>query len=335
MKILIVTDAWFPQVNGVVTTLSKTISCLEREYDDVVEVIHPGMFRTIPTIYPDVQFAFDIWNVWKKIDIAAPETIHIATEGPLGWAARRYCHANKLNYTTSYHTNFPEYIQEYTRGIIPAAAIYPLMRWMHNHSTRVLATTNSMKETLEQKGFKNIVVWSRGVDTELFSPDRRTQSPFWPDVLTLLYVGRISIEKNIKAFLDIDISHAEKVVVGDGPLRKKLEKQYPEVTFTGVLTGHALACQYASADVFVFPSKTDTYGVVMLEAMACGTPVAAYRAPGPIDVVINGVNGYISDNLKVSIYNAAQVKRESCRKFALDQTWSKVTKTLRDNLVKL
>lgn len=330
MRILIITDAWLPQVNGVVTSLRETIKCLEKEFDDTIYIMHPGLFYTVPSTYPDVRFAVNIWNVGNLIREFNPDAIHIATEGPVGWAGRIYCHQQNLKYTTSYHTQFPEYIEKFSRGFISSKLIYPGMRWMHSRSINVLVTTESMKQLLKEKGFKNLTVWPRGVDTKLFNPTKGQLSKRLP---VALYVGRVSIEKNIEAFLELDLPGMRKVVVGDGPIKVMLQKKYPEVIFKGPLFGESLAEQYASADVFVFPSRTDTFGVVMLEANACGTPIAAYPVQGPKDVVINGHNGYLSENLKHSIERAMFVSRNGCRSFALSNTWTKATETFRNSLI--
>lgn len=329
MKILIVTDAWYPQVNGVVTTLENTINSLLNDYNDNVHVIESSLFKTFPTPYPDVHLAYNVWRVGKMIESISPETIHIATEGTLGLAARRYCYVNRLNYTTSYHTQFPEYIQTFTRTV-PAGWIYPLMRWMHKRSSRVLVTTGNMKQKLEKNGFKNLIVWGRGADTELFNPSI-SQGMSTPR--TLLYVGRVSIEKNLEAFLDINIPNTVKFIVGDGPSLKQLEKKYPNVVFMGVLIGKELAREFANASVFVFPSKTDTFGIVMLEANACGTPIAAYPVPGPLDIVVDGYNGYLRDDLKEAIELALTVDRNKCRAAALNHTWRDATRVFRGSLV--
>lgn len=303
--IAIVTDAWEPQINGVVTTLKQLANSLRQRGYNVV-VFNPEMYRRIPMpLYPEIELVYNPWRVRRDLKKLNPDYIHIATEGPLGLFARNYCERHKLPYTTSYHTNFPEFIEEFTR--IPAKWIYPFMRWLHKHAKAVLVTTQSMKQRLSEKGFKNLVVWNRAVDTTLFDPSKHDDDLF--DHLErpiMINVGRVSPEKNLEAFLSIDMP-GTKVIVGDGPIFHELKSKYPKVVFVGAKRGEVLAKHFASADVFVFPSLTDTFGVVMIEANASGLPVAAYPVTGPIDVIENNINGVLSDDLEFAIQQALNI----------------------------
>ena len=279
MRIMLVTDAWEPQVNGVVRTLTKVIKEM-RDMGHTVEVISPDQFKTFPLpTYSEIKVAVGTYEpVQERFKAFEPEAIHIATEGPLGLAARRICVEWKLPFTTSYHTRFPEYVS--ARLPLPLAAGYAYMKWFHKPSGRLMVATPTMRDELEHHGFRNITAWSRGVDTEAFHP----RGPSDPDVYEglarpiFLSVGRVAVEKNIEAFLGLDLP-GTKVVVGDGPQMEDLKAKYPGVIFRGFRVGEELAAHFACADVFVFPSLTDTFGLVILEAMATGTPVAAYPDP--------------------------------------------------------
>jgi glycosyltransferase involved in cell wall biosynthesis len=320
--ICLVTDAWHPQVNGVVTTLSTLVTeAEERGYS--VEVISPCFFSTfgLPT-YNEIKVP---WN-WRKAyrvignSIKAAKAVHIATEGALGLLARIYCHRHNVPYLTTYHTKFPEYVKA-RWPFIPLSWGYKVMRWMHNRATTTLVTTASMKEELDAWGISNTEVWSRGVDTETFRP--------WNDIErgpeTLIgYVGRVSVEKNIDAFLDLPDSLGKKVVVGDGPDLKRLKKKYPDVEFVGYKFGRDLVEWYNKLDCMVFPSCTDTFGLVNIEAMACGTPVAAYPVTGPKDIIIEGRNGAMSDDLDNAVKRALKCNREICRMHTVETfSWEK------------
>ncbi|WP_304168594.1 glycosyltransferase family 1 protein, partial [Phenylobacterium aquaticum] len=284
MRILVATDAWEPQVNGVVRTLTKVIAEM-RAMGHTVEVISPDQFKTFPLpTYAEIKVAVGAYEpVQERFKAFEPEAIHIATEGPIGLAARRICVEWKLPFTTSYHTRFPEYVS--ARLPLPLAAGYAYMRWFHKPSGRLMVATPTMQEELESHGFRNISPWSRGVDTEQFHP-RLREDDIFEDLARPIFlnVGRVAVEKNIEAFLKLDLP-GTKVVVGDGPQREELTPKYPEVHFLGAKFGDDLARYFSDADVFVFPSLTDTFGLVILEAMACGTPVAAFPAPGPIDII--------------------------------------------------
>lgn len=327
-KLLLITDAWQPLTNGVVTTYINVI----RELAALgvrTEVIHPGLFRSMPCPgYPEIPLSLNVWRVGRMIDASAADHIHVAVEGPLGLAARYFLDRKGLAYTTSFHTRFPEYIKE-RLPFIPLSLGYRFMKWFHGRSRRILVTTPSMRQDLARYGFERMAVWGRGVDTRLFRPNGKTASD--PANPKFLYVGRVAVEKNIEVFLGLDLP-GEKVVVGDGPSRRMLEKQYPEARFTGYKYGAELAEYFGSADVFVFPSRTDTFGLVMLEAMACGTPVAAFPVPGPIDVVTPGVTGILDNDLQHAALRALELSRDACRAFALSRSWRACAQTMLDNL---
>ena len=281
MRILIVSDAWLPQVNGVVRTLS-TVQRELQAMGHVVEVMGPDRFRTIPCpTYPEIRLAlFPGRRLAGLIDGFAPQAIHIATEGPLGMAARRWCLKHRLPFTTAYHTRFPEYVR--ARLLFPLAWTYAILRRFHGKSSGVMVATRSIRADLERRGFGNIRDWTRGVDLALFHPAKKRPTDLAHPIFA--FVGRVAVEKNIEAFLDLDLP-GTKLVVGDGPQLDQLKRRYPRVHFAGAHAGEALAGWFAAADVFVFPSRTDTFGLVMLEALASGLPVAAYPVPGPLDVV--------------------------------------------------
>jgi glycosyltransferase involved in cell wall biosynthesis len=336
MRILLATDAWEPQVNGVVRTLTRIVAEL-REMGHEVEVISPDQFSTFPLpTYPEIKLAVGAYErVQERFKSFEPEAIHIATEGPIGLAARRICVEWKLPFTTSYHTRFPEYVS--ARLPLPLAAGYAYMRWFHRPSGRLMVATPTMREELDRHGFRNLSHWSRGVDTELFHPRRRGN----PDVYAgmkrpiFLNVGRVAVEKNIEAFVCLDLP-GTKVVVGDGPQREELKEKYPNVVFAGAKFGEELAAYFAGADVFVFPSLTDTFGLVLLEAMASGTPVAAFSAPGPIDLVPNSGAGVLAPGqgggLKEACLEALKLDRETVRRFAERFSWRACAEEFQRNL---
>ena len=331
LRICIVTDAWHPQVNGVVRTLD-TLRQELRAIGHRVLMVTPKRFHTMPMpTYPEIQLSLNIpFRLAAMLDKFKPDAIHIATEGPLGWAARHYCVRNGIRFTTAYHTAFPEYMS--ARSPFPADWFYPIFRRFHALSEGVLVATPTVRDQLMEKGFDNLVPWTRGVDTRQFYP--RPSARFDFPGPTYLYVGRVAIEKNIEAFLDLD-KPGTKVVVGDGPARKELEAKYPDARFLGPLFGDALAEAYSAADVFVFPSKTDTFGLVMIEALACGTPVAAFPVQGPLDVV--GADGRgpfpdgsspqiasLNEDLGEAIDEALGLDREACARMASVYSWDKV-----------
>src|SRR3546814_578144 len=284
MRILIVTDAWLPQVNGVVRTLQATTQAL-RLKGHILEFVSPCDFRSIPCpTYPEIRLALTRTKVvGQAIEAFAPDCIHIATEGPLGVAARRWCLEKRYRFTTAYHTQFPDYISARTK--LPKSYFWRYMSWFHNPAAAILVSTETMAAQLEVHGLGHTKPWGRGVDIQHFRPciPRHPALSRLPGPVQL-YVGRVAVEKNIEAFLQI--THpGSKVVVGDGPALAGLKRKFPEVSFVGALHGDELASAYAAADVFVFPSRTDTFGLVMIEALACGTPVAAFPVAGPRDVL--------------------------------------------------
>ena len=316
-KILIVSDAWLPLTNGVVTTLTQTLQCLDRLGHEV-RVIHPGEFLTIPCpSYPEIRIALGgAGSVARRIEAFAPNALHIATEGPLGWAARRHCLARGRRFTTSYHTQFPQYLK--SRFPVPLWLSYAVLRRFHAAAQHCMVSTPSVQRELAGRGFRNLVRWSRGVNTELFRPRSK-------DFLQLprpiaAFAGRLAVEKNIDAFLEMPWS-GSKIVIGDGPERQRLESQFPQATFAGFRFGEDLAAHIAAADVLVFPSRTDTFGLVNLEAMACGVPVAAYPVTGPIDVVEEGITGALDEDLVRAAERALGMDPRACRERALRSGW--------------
>jgi glycosyltransferase involved in cell wall biosynthesis len=317
MRILLATDAWEPQVNGVVRTLTRTVAeC--RAMGHEVEVIQPDLFKTVPCpTYPEIRLALGAYDpMQERFKAFEPEAVHIATEGPIGLSARRICLEWKLPFTTSYHTKFPEYVS--ARFPVPVSVGYAYMRWFHKSSGRLMVATPSMRDELQRHGFRNISPWSRGVDTELFRPDLpkvfNLERPIW------LNVGRVAVEKNIEAFLKLDLP-GTKVIVGDGPAREELSKKYPKAMFVGAKFGDELARCFADADAFVFPSLTDTFGLVILEAMATGTPVAAYPAPGPIDIIPGSGAGAVDEDLRAACLACLELDRRQVRAYAEKFSW--------------
>ncbi len=317
MKILFITDAWHPQINGVVRTLSTTGRELEK-MGHTVGFIGPDRFRTMPLIgYTEIQVAIRPGRKLERlITEFAPDAIHIATEGPLGWAGRAICRRKGLVFTTSYHTAFPEYLAE--RWPIPRALSYAVLRNFHAASSAVMVATPTISRLLADRGFTNIRRWTRGVDTDLFRP-RPKDFLDAPRPISI-YVGRVAVEKNIEAFLNADIP-GTKFVVGGGPMLAALMKRYRDVRFVGPREGEELASYFAAADVFVFPSRTDTFGLVMLEALACGVPVAAYPVSGPLDVVGDSDVGVLDEDLGRAIRRALEIDPARCREFALGHSW--------------
>lgn len=326
MRIAIISDAWRPQINGVVTTLGKTAEAAER-LGHTVEVISADGSPSIPCpSYPEIRLAIRPGRVVRqRLQQFAPEMIHVATEGPLGLAARNLCVRRKLTFTTSYHTQFPDYLK--ARWGVPPSWGYSFLRWFHKPAVRTLVGTESVRSNLHAWGFNHLVPWSRGVDTTLFRPDpqaRATAAERWPRPI-MLYSGRVAVEKNLEAFLNLP-GPGTKLIVGDGPARAMLQSRYPQAVFLGYRFGAELAWHMAAADVFVFPSRTDTFGIVMLEAMACGVPVAAYPVQGPLDVVRNGVTGVLDEDLARAVQGALQLDAAECRAFAQLQSWERCTR---------
>ena len=423
-KLLLVTDAWEPQTNGVVTTLQQVTRHLP-EFGFEARVVHPGQFDQMPLpSYPEIRISRNPWKLREILERERPDACHVATEGPLGLYARSLFRRRGIPFTTSLHTKFPEYVRQRIR--VPLGLGYAFIRWFHRPAERTLCTTESLRRELLGWGLSDLVVWSRGVDTDHFRPssgrrggnrgclagdgDPAAGTPggdgnptgigtpagdgtpagantpagegnsfehsnpagngnsdrdrnFAKDLNRagdgnfagdgngdsgsdgksegdgsaaqrrprLLYVGRIAVEKNVEAFLDLDLD-ADKVMVGDGPQRAELEARYPGALWLGYRKGQPLIDEYAAADAFVFPSRTDTFGLVMLEALACGTPVAAYPVTGPRDVVRQGVTGWLDEDLKLAVRRALRVSREDCRAYAVANGWPKIARTLAENL---
>jgi glycosyltransferase involved in cell wall biosynthesis len=326
---MIVTDAWFPQTNGVVSTLSKTVDWLTR-FGHTVRTLTPRDFRSIacPT-YPEIRLSlFPFKKVEGSILEFQPQALHIATEGPLGLSARRFCVRWGLKFTTSYHTQFPQYLR--ARFPIPINASYSALRRFHGAGSRCMVSTPTLCKELSSHGFQNLVNWQRGVDTEMFRP--RPKSFLTLPRPIAAYVGRVAVEKNIDAFLRMAWP-GSKIVVGDGPERGRLQQQFPEATFTGFKFGDELAQHLAAADIMVFPSRTDTFGLVNLEALACGVPVAAYPVTGPIDVIQDGITGALDEDLAKAAWRALKIDPKNCRERALTAGWDVSTRQFENNLV--
>ena len=329
MKIMIVSDAWSPQTNGVVTTLTQTGASLTR-FGHEVGMITPNSFRTIPCpSYPEIRIAlFPYRKVARLIAAFQPNALHIATEGPLGFAARRYCVAHGLRFTTSYHTQFPQYLR--SRWPIPTSVSYRFLRWFHGAAESCMVSTPTVQAQLAAQGFNNIARWRRGVDTELFRP-RAKEFLQLPRPIAA-YVGRVAIEKNVDAFLRMPWQ-GSKVIIGDGPEKARCQAQFPQATYVGFRFGDDLAAHLAAADVLVFPSLTDTFGLVNLEAMACGVPVAAFPVTGPIDVIEDGVTGALDKDLAAAAVRALGIDPHACRAAALKSSWDACTREFEGNLV--
>lgn len=325
MKLLIITDAWEPQVNGVVRTYQNTINQLSNSANHV-EVVHPYMFgfkRVRMPGYSEIELVINPWKMKQKLWVALYENwhIHIATEGPLGLYARLFLRRN--NFTTCYHTQFPEFFEKRTK--LPASLFYPFFRWFHNRATTTMVPTAQMIDYLSSKGFTNLSLWSRGVNTKTFNPVHRG-NPYG----YILCVSRVSHEKGLDDFCKLD--YPKKVLVGDGPYLNTLKAKYKDVDFVGMQQGMKLASYYANADCFVFPSKVDTFGIVLLEAIASGTPIASYETAGPLEVVEQGINGYISDNLQSAVDSAVTLDRDKVLETSKQWSWEAATKQFSQNL---
>ena len=327
--ILIVTDNLPEQINGVVTTYKNIEACAIRDNYRVV-YIDPGRFRYVDCPgYNEVKITLArTRTVGKILEEINPDHIHIATEGPLGLCARQYLDKHNYRYNTAYHTKFPEGIRKLFG--IPEALTWPLVRWFHKHSGKVLTTTDSMVAELQAHGFDGEVVsWTRGVDREIFKPDLRVETVS----KYLLCVSRVSKEKNLEKFFELDYPGYLKIMVGDGPMLETYQKQYPDVHFTGYKTSIDLARYYANAEVFVFPSEWETFGIVMIEAMACGTPVAAYPVQGPLDVVDQAVTGFVNEDLKSAVDGCLQLNRDSVYRGSLRWSWERAWAIFKENLI--
>jgi glycosyltransferase involved in cell wall biosynthesis len=333
VRIALATDAWHPQVNGVVRSLSMTADCLRRRGHDVT-VIEPSRFWTVPCpTYPEIRLSVACARSVRKIlDEAWPESVHIATEGPIGWAARSWCLKHGHRYTTAFHTRFPDYVA--IRSGMPAEWIWKAMRRFHGAAERTFTATATLADELQSHGIIHTHHWPRGVDLDQFNP-RVPPHPAMAGLPgpVLLNVGRVAVEKNIEAFLDLDMP-GSKVVVGGGPALTKLKARYPQVLFLGSLHGPELASAYTAADVFVFPSRTDTFGLVNIEALACGLPVAAYPVPGPIDILgtdDRGMHGgrrpigALDEDLKRAVEHALRADRAAAAAEALHYSWEACT----------
>ncbi len=332
-RILIVTDAWLPQVNGVVRTLTTVVAEL-RAMGHVVEVIAPDRFCTIPCpTYNDISLSLlPRRTLVRMIEAFRPDALHIATEGPLGMAARSWAKRTHFGFTTAFHTRFAEYIK--ARTGLPVRPVYAWMRRFHGAAQGTLVATQSLRDDLSARGFRNIRSWSRGVDLDLFKPEPREQWNLPRPIF--LHVGRVAVEKNIGAFLALDLP-GSKVVVGGGPILPRLQRDHPDVTFTGPRHDEALARAYAGADVFVFPSLTDTFGLVLLEALACGTPIAAFPVTGPIDMLADAqaMIGAVNADLRVAALEALTADRAACRAHAERYSWRACAEVFLSHLVPL
>lgn len=328
MRIAIVSDAWRPQINGVVRTIETIARLLQAEGHEI-EVFGPDRFRTLPCpTYPEIRLSlFPSARLHHMLKLYAPDAIHLVTEGPLGWSARAFCMKRGIPFTTAYHTRFPEYVRARIR--IPVAWSYAFVRHFHAPSSAVLVVARSIRDELAARGFRNLVPWSRGVDIAAFRPQPREDCgdprPIW------LYAGRVAIEKNIKAFLDLDLP-GTKWMVGGGPQLKELRRRYSKARFFGSVDTAELSRRYAQADCFVFPSRTDTFGLVMVEALASGVPVAAYPVPGPLEVVTDPRVGALDEDLRAACLKAVGCQADACRRHAETFTWSGCARQFFDTL---
>ncbi|WP_029348974.1 glycosyltransferase family 1 protein [Bosea sp. 117] len=341
MRILVATDAWHPQINGVVRSLEHTA----REAETLgahIEFLTPAAFRTVPMpTYPEIRLALATPSmVTRRLKAIAPDYVHIATEGPVGLTTRRACLAMGRSFTTSYHTRFPEYLA--ARAPVPQRLSYAWLRRFHNAGAGMMVSTETLEGELRARGFRNMMRWSRGVDAELFRP--RTTEEIDDAALAalprplFLFVGRVAVEKNIAAFLDLDLP-GTKLVIGDGPARAELKARHPATRFLGKQEGERLARTYAAADVFVFPSLTDTFGIVMLEALASGLPVAAFPVAGPRDVIGHALIGpdrvgVLDNDLRAAALAALDIDRDAARRFALRHSWRACTEQFLGNIEK-
>jgi glycosyltransferase involved in cell wall biosynthesis len=328
-RLLVATDAWKPQINGVVRSLEQ-IEAQAAQFGIETTFVTPLDFSSVPMpTYPEIRLSLTYPRALaRRIDAVAPDYVHIATEGPIGFATRSVCLSQGRSYTTSYHTRFPEYV--HARARIPQAWTYRLVRRFHNSGCGVMVSTPSLERELAGRGFRNIMPWTLGVDTQLFRP--RGQSVLDCQGPIFLTVARLAVEKNLEAFLRLDLP-GTKVVVGDGPARAQLERIDPEARFLGSLTGETLAQVFASADVFVFPSLTDTFGMVMLEALACGVPVAAFPVTGPLDVIGSSGCGVLDHDLRAAALAALEISREQCRAYSERFTWRESARQFFANVV--
>lgn len=329
-RIAIVTDAYFPHISGVATTIKATAEELIRRGHEVL-IISPSDFKfkiPVPT-YPEIKLVLNPYRKLKEmLDEFKPDALHVAVEGPLGMAAKKYAKKSKAHFSTAYHTRFPEYVRVHFG--IPEKITYAVVRSFHNSAEAVMVAADNLKKELEENGVKNTVIWTRGVDTDTFTPDTKVAIPEERPIF--MYMGRVAPEKNIDAFLNLDLP-GTKYVVGDGPDLKRLKAKYPEAVYTGYKFGKELASYLAAADVFVFPSLTDTFGLVMLEANACGTPIATLPSQASDAVVVRGVNGIVDEDLKKACMEALKLDRNVCREHALKFGWKAPVDMFLNNLV--
>ena len=327
MRILVATDAWHPQVNGVVRTLAMMAEAT-RALGVEVDFLTPETFRTfgLPS-YRDLRVALPRpAKIATLVAASRPDSIHIATEGPIGVLVRRYCRKHRLPFTTSFHTRFPEYVS--ARAPVPESWVWASLRWFHGPSRAVMAATPALAGELRERGFRKVVLWPRGVDTKLFHPRDVDLCRLRP---VFLCVGRVAVEKNLEAFLELDLP-GTKVIVGDGPARLALQQKYPQAVFLGALQGERLAEVYAAADVFVFPSRTDTFGLVLLEALASGLPIAAFPVRGPADVIGDAPVGVLNEDLRAACLQALKISRVACVEFASKHTWEASARAFIDHM---
>lgn len=355
MRILLATDAWAPQVNGVVQTLGEVVQHL-RSQGHEVKVIHPGLFKTVPCpSYKEIRLALWPWaRIRQELLHFRPQAVHVATEGPIGLSTRCLAIRMKMPFTTAYHTQFPEYVK--ARTGIPVGWTAAVLRWFHRPAKAVMVPTQTVIQTLERRGMANCVLWQRGVDLSLFNPQpslARQHLAYSPKNLAnddskqleiirqldasaiekpvFLYAGRVAVEKNLPAFLELNLP-GEKWIAGDGPARRALQKRFPNARWFGMLNHAALSELYKHADVFVFPSQTDTFGLVMLEAMASGCPVAAFPVPGPLDVVGDSAAGILDWDLKAAALKALSIDKDTTRRHASRFTWSQCAQQFLEHL---
>ncbi len=332
MRTALVTDAWFPQINGVVRTLDQTARHLREMGDDVLVISSAGQPAVPCPTYPEISLALHPYrHVRRMFQEFQPDTIHIATEGPLGLAARYWCRKHKARFTTSLHTRFPEYVS--ARFPIPVSWGYAFMRWFHGGATRTMVSSPSLAAELQQQGIQRLAIWGRGVDTEAFQPlpDAERLSILPGPRPAFVYFGRVAVEKNVEEFLRMPLP-GRKHVIGDGPQGMELRRRYPEINWLGMMEGVRLSRHLASADVMVFPSRTDTLGLVIMEANACGVPVSAYPVTGPLATIDNGRNGVLDPDLAQASLKALQLSRPACREAALAHSWERCTETFRSHL---